>query len=318
MQSDKLIFLVSQPRSGSTLLQALLSNNNAIATVSEPWLLLPFLSYQNPTVSKGTYNAKVAAEAINEFKEKIGTATFDKDLTEFLLKQYHKVVKEEGQFVLDKTPRYYEILDQIVHHFPSARIIILKRNPLAVLSSIIQTWDNYDTSILPELKRDILAAPRLLHNFAVKHATNPNVRTVHYEELVCEPQSTMRSLYQWIGIGAQPVDLDFSKNDKFAGKMGDPTGITKIKTPSAESLTKWQELAHSPKWKNFFDGYSHYLGELLPAGYGPYQFKGKKTGEFSDYLFLTEFDFDINKLPKKQLFRFFLRKKIFPSSGLSL
>ncbi|MBK7454917.1 MAG: sulfotransferase [Anaerolineales bacterium] len=44
------IFILSLPRTGSTLLQRLLSSHAAISTTPEPWLLLPFL---HPLASDG-------------------------------------------------------------------------------------------------------------------------------------------------------------------------------------------------------------------------------------------------------------------------
>ena len=39
----KIVFIFSQPRSGSTILQKILSNNNQIHADGETWLLLPIL-----------------------------------------------------------------------------------------------------------------------------------------------------------------------------------------------------------------------------------------------------------------------------------
>lgn len=40
MSDSNLIFLISQPRSGSTLLQKLIATSNQIDTLQEPWLML--------------------------------------------------------------------------------------------------------------------------------------------------------------------------------------------------------------------------------------------------------------------------------------
>jgi hypothetical protein len=37
------VFLLSLPRSGSTLAQRILASHTEVATTSEPWLLLPYL-----------------------------------------------------------------------------------------------------------------------------------------------------------------------------------------------------------------------------------------------------------------------------------
>jgi hypothetical protein len=42
-------------------------------------------------------------------------------------------------FYLDKTPPYFLIVDEIVRALPEARIIVLWRNPLSVLASVVET-----------------------------------------------------------------------------------------------------------------------------------------------------------------------------------
>lgn len=69
------IFIISLPRSGSTLLQNILSNNSEISTTSEPWILIPLISFY-----KGDYKSKtnphLAKEAVSDF---LKTATGKKN-----------------------------------------------------------------------------------------------------------------------------------------------------------------------------------------------------------------------------------------------
>ena len=41
---------------------------------------------------------------------------------------------------LDKTPRYGLIVSEIIDIFPDGKFIMLWRNPLAIIASIIETW----------------------------------------------------------------------------------------------------------------------------------------------------------------------------------
>ncbi len=130
---SNLLFIVSQPRSGSTLLQAILSNNNQVATASEPWLLLPFLSIKKPGIVQAEYDYSLASKAVHEFISKAGgEIQLDKKLNSFLTDIYSSIANGNTEYILDKTPRYYEILPEIKKIFPEAKIIVLKRNPLAV------------------------------------------------------------------------------------------------------------------------------------------------------------------------------------------
>ena len=42
-----------------------------------------------------------------------------------------------GKYVLDKTPRYYHILPELLELFPKAKFVLLQRNPLSVFASIL-------------------------------------------------------------------------------------------------------------------------------------------------------------------------------------
>ncbi len=71
MKSDNLIFIVSQPRSGSTLLQGIISNNDYVNTTSEPWLLLPFLNLFDSSLVEAKYNQKLAVTGVFNFTHKV-------------------------------------------------------------------------------------------------------------------------------------------------------------------------------------------------------------------------------------------------------
>ena len=174
MKSDNLIFIVSQPRSGSTLLQSILSNNDYINTASESWLLLPFLNIFDSSLIEAKYNQQLAVTGIFDFANKAGGKdVLIEKLKDFLLSVYGPLSIGNVKYVLDKTPRYYEILPYIKKVFPEAKIILLKRNPFAVLNSIIDTWG--DTNTIADLylfKRDILYAPFLIQSFLEKNRSD--------------------------------------------------------------------------------------------------------------------------------------------------
>lgn len=309
MVDKNLIIIASQPRSGSTLLQALLSNNNEVATVSEPWLLLPFLTYNRPDLINAKYSSALAASGIKDFKTKTDNKLFNEQLANFLLSQYSQTLKNE-KFVLDKTPRYYEILDEIIEYFPNAKIIVLKRNPFAVLSSIIKTWNNNNLNKLLDFKRDILQAPFLLQAFAERQKNNPNVFVVSYEEIINEPSKHIEQLYDWIGINYNSDVLNYSKNKKFIGNLGDPIGVHKNSLPNKDSLQKWHEVYYKKEWKDFFTGYSKYLSEDFLKNYGNYNDvkSGCETKIFNHYLeranwSVNEFDVPLRKLIRNNILR---------------
>ena len=67
----KLIFLFSLPRSGSTLLQRLIASHPQVATVSEPWLVLPYLYTLRGRGIYAEFDYKTSSTAIQDFCEEL-------------------------------------------------------------------------------------------------------------------------------------------------------------------------------------------------------------------------------------------------------
>ncbi len=296
MNADNLIFIVSQPRSGSTLLQGVLSNNDYVNTVSEPWLLLPFLNIFDSSLIEAKYSHHLAITGVFDFANKAGGKdVLIEKLRDFLLGVYGPLSIGNVKYILDKTPRYYEILPHIQKVFPEAKIILLKRNPFAVLNSIIDTWG--DTNTIADLytfKRDILYAPFLIQTFLEENRSNDeHVREVFYENLVQKQEKEIEELYKWLGIPYDSSVLDYSKNDRYKGLMGDQKGIKERRKPTDESVDTWQRKFTDTYWGDFFKGYSAFLGKDFISSYGKYSTEliGKnihETLQFQKFKYFSE------------------------------
>ncbi|MBI4530372.1 MAG: sulfotransferase, partial [Candidatus Latescibacteria bacterium] len=66
-QGEHLIFLISQPRAGSTLLQRILGGHPDIHTVPEPWLMLHPLYALRSDGYQTEYAVDVAHTSLREF-----------------------------------------------------------------------------------------------------------------------------------------------------------------------------------------------------------------------------------------------------------
>ena len=292
IQDENLIFIISQPRSGSTLLQSVLSNNEWINTASEPWLLFHFLGYFNPHLIDAKYSNVQAYEATKDFLNKTNFQEgIKQEVRDFINKVYQKTLgqEERTKYILDKTPRYYEIIDSIRDVFPKAKIILLKRNPLATLSSIIDTWGVKGINGLYTSRRDILEAPFLLQKFVEKNSSDPNVLITNYETIVHNPQQEVGRIYQWLDIEFREKYLNYADNPKFKGMYGDPTGIQQATTPIKKN-ENWHEKLKDSYWQKFFLGYIDYLSNsfLQSYGYGNTELAGKETDLFNTFHFIAD------------------------------
>jgi len=277
-KEENLIFIISQPRSGSTYLQNLLSNNNETNTCSESWLLLNFANQFKPNLFKAKFDNQSAVDAFKGYLEKYPEINFSKLQREFLLSLYQPMFNGFN-FVIDKTPRYWEILDEIVTLFPKSKVIILKRNPTDVIKSMIATWKIKSLDRLNYFRRDLLIAPKKIQSFCSIHKDNPNVYVIKYEDLIEEKKQQIKKIYDWIGIDYVDDVIDVSNNSKYKGKYGDPY---------QNSNQKSNQKVLTQEFRNFLLGYNNYLGKDFLAEYS-YHFEEddfKKTFSFKYFIHL--------------------------------
>ena len=263
MKESQLIFIVSQPRSGSTFLQNVLSNNSHINTTSEPWILLNYANQLKSSLVKGEFDNQKAKEALDEYLLKYQELDYRQEFKKFLLKLYEPMLEGKFSYVIDKTPRYWELIDELKDLFPESKVIVLKRNPVNVLQSMIKTWHINDLERLTYLKRDILYAPRALHNFCMKNRSNENVYEVKYEDLIEKQHSEVEKIYHWLGVKFDASYLNTKTNNKFKGVFGDPYQNKVLKKNAKRSL-------FDENLDSFIKGYVNYLTNDFLYWYGKY------------------------------------------------
>jgi sulfotransferase family protein len=303
LKEENLIFIISQPRSGSTYLQNLLSNNEEVNTCSEPWVLLNYVNQIKPKLLEGVYDNKFAVAAYNNYKQTFEQLDFEALLKEHLL-QIYKPLFESHTFAIDKTPRYWEIMEVIGEIFPKAKIIVLKREPLEVVRSLIKTYGMTTLKELNQFRRDILYAPKQLNKFCAAHSSNANVYTLRYEDLIADTEAQVKALYQWIGADFQPSVLDVSGNTKYRGHFGDPFQNAPIDYESSK-IRSGQNVINKT-FQKFLMGYAAFLGDKFLIDYGNYtaDVSLRKTNAFKYFEFIgSEESLSQNKLTIKGILK---------------
>jgi hypothetical protein len=321
VKESELIFIISQPRSGSTFLQNLLSNNDFVNTTSEPWILLNFVNQFRPELVMAGFQNDIATDAFDQYKLKFETLDFSTKFKEFILSLYAPM-KKGHTLVLDKTPRYWEIGADIIRLFPEAKVIILKRNPFNVLNSIVNTWNIQSIHGLAVFNRDLLLAPQSLYQLEKDNRDNPNVFALKYEDLVANTSAEIQKLYLWLGIDYSISVLNTDNNKKYKGKYGDPFQNQEVSVNEAKSKTI-SSFVDTGLFKSFMKGYEHYLGKDFLKSYGAYQhhLKPQQTPEFDAYVEEHPLDFYLRDLAKEKREVSFLKeelKKVKANKGFRL
>ena len=259
---DNLIFIISQLRSGSTLLQRMLSGRPDIQSSAETWLLLHPLYASREEGITTDYGAKWAALAFNEFLEHYtdGKPVYDEAVRGWAKTFYdNALANSNGKIFIDKTPRYAMILPELLRLFPKARFIFLLRNPMAVLASEMHSFVKQDFNTLSVFRKDLLDAPAQI--CAGIDQLGDQAIVVRYEQLVTDPETQMLRLCGELGIEYSDAMLDYSSTPEAKGFMTDRVGIRQRSRPVAESVGKWRAMVDDPQLLHFAQ---QYLQELDP------------------------------------------------------
>jgi hypothetical protein len=240
------IFLLSMPRSGSTLVQRVLGAHRAISTAAEPWLLLPHAYALRESGIAAEYTQPVAARAIREFIDRLpeGEDDYWRALRAFVLELYTKVADPGATYFLDKTPRYHFIVPEIGRLFPDAKLVFLWRDPLAVVASICETWTRGRWTV-DRWKADLDGLISLVDAY---REIGDRALGVNYEALVSDPLGTWPSVFAYLGLPFEPDVLTSFSDVALGGSMGDPTGVHAYQHLSTEPLEKWKRQLGSP-WR---------------------------------------------------------------------
>ena len=262
------LFLLSLPRSGSTLAQRILAAHEAIATASEPWILLPYLYTLRERGAYAEYNHRVLVRAVEDFCNVLprGRDDYLAEIRELAVRLYCKASPAGTRYFLDKTPRYHLVSDEIVALFPDAGYLLLWRNPLAVVASLIETWAGGKWNLY-RFKVDLFDGIESLFRTYERH--EDKVHAVRYEALVSRPEETWTDVFRYLGLPFDDSILSRFAKVELAGRWGDLAGTRRYAGVSSEPLERWKRVLNNPVRKTWCRRYLRWIGRerLAVMGY---------------------------------------------------
>lgn len=258
---ENIVFLISQPRAGSTLLQRILSCNPNINTTSEPWIMLHPIYALYSYGYKAEYGEKLASQALQNFLKELPNKTdeYIEGLRRMYSYLYQRALANTGdKFFLDKTPRYYFIIKDLYRIFPKARFIVLLRNPLAVLCSIITTWANQNLFLLHRYKSDLIHAPKLLLS-GIKLMKGKCI-VLNYEKILLHPKIQIKEICSKLKIEFLEEMIEYGNYNYSKWNFGDKKNIYKYTRPMSKNVDKWEEQLTRPQVWRLVNDYLQLLG----------------------------------------------------------
>jgi hypothetical protein len=262
------VFVLSLPRSGSTLVQRILAAHDGVATAPEPWIALPQIYALREGGAFTEYGHALAARAIGDFADRLdgGRERYRVEVRHLLERLYEASAGPDDRWFVDKTPRYHFIVEELLEMFPDARFVFVWRNPLAVVGSTVRTWGR-GRWMVERWRVDLFDGLDRLVRASVTHPDR--AYTVRFEDLIARPDESWRSLLAHVGIPFEESSLERFSGVDVDARMGDPTGRKEWEKLSTEPLDRWRSVISTPLRKRWCRDYLEWIGaeRLAVMGY---------------------------------------------------
>jgi len=231
--SSQPIFVVGMPRSGTTLVERILSNHTDVKSCGELQDFGVALKEVTETSSQKVLDVEtlLAAESI-DFAE-LGKRYI----------QRTKAITDNSPKFIDKLPFNFFYIDLIKKALPNAKIICLLRNPMDTcvgnyrqLFSINSPYYSYAYN-LQSIGRFYAEFYQLANKW--KNSNADNFMLLKYEDLVANPEQKIRQLLEFCGLSWQGKCLHAEQNTAPVSTASE----VQVREPiNTKSIGRWKKF----------------------------------------------------------------------------
>ena len=226
------VFILSPPRSGSTLLRVMLAGNPRLFSPPELDLLSFNTMGERYAFFKKTNMSLWLEAPIHALKEALQLSVDEaiKRVREFETKdlpvrEFYRILQSsiKDRLLVDKTPSYSidpNILQRIEEDFDQPYYIHLLRHPYAMIYSFIEakldeTFFKYTHPFSPRQLAELfwMVSHQNILNFFKKIPAERRY-TIHFEDLLTDPKARLKSLTDFLGIPFSEEMLKPYQGDK--------------------------------------------------------------------------------------------------------
>jgi len=263
MSNTKQIFIVGSSRSGTTMMGRILGNHNQIFTFKELHFFgtmwggkrLDEISREDQVYllsrlfciqENGLFNQN----NIGDFKKKASSLLHNKNRNKLeIYELFLTTITQENQSLIscEQTPKNMYYLEEILSHFPEAKVINMVRDQRDVLLSQKNKWKRkfLGASGIPifEAIRSFLNYHPLLTSriwtsslkHTIKYKNNSRVKIVKFEEMLLNAEATIKDICEFLNI-------EFHKEMLLVPVIGSSTeqDTSKELTIDKSKVNKWK------------------------------------------------------------------------------
>ena len=214
------IFILGMPRSGTSLIEQIISNHSEVHGAGE-LDSLPISVKKSDWINSNDLE-KISKKIRNEYLDRVSLMT-------------------KKKYITDKLPGNFKRIGFILNSFPDSKIIHLQRNPMAIC------WSNYksnfnSTGMGFTLNQEHTAEYYLLYRDLMKFWSEmypKKIINVNYETLVENFETEVKDLFTKLNLNWENQLYDFHKNER------------PVETASLMQVRNKIYKKSSEQWKNY-------------------------------------------------------------------
>ena len=220
------IFIVGMPRSGTSLVEQIISNHQQVFGAGEldtiSKLFYPLIKKQS-VEGKNVFTQKTLLSIRQQYLDSLASLNVDE------------------KFITDKMPMNFRFIGYILSAFPEAKIVHMKRDPVAICWSIYKNYfKNFGHGYSHNFE-DLVAYYSLYEDLMAfwREFYPSQIYDMSYENLTTNQEVEIKKLLEYCGLEWDENCLNFHTNDRA------------VRTRSALQVRKKMYQGSSDAWKKY-------------------------------------------------------------------